>query len=122
VEDLPGVDLVGPELVGSLHWSIPRGGSGDEDDEDEDERAHGRVRQAANQARRRREWEWEQDGTPAQHLLLDPKPEGLSWGWARILEAHFELTENFPSIFFVFTLFYNITIQFPECYTITPDY
>jgi hypothetical protein len=88
VEDLPGVDLVGPELVGSLHLRRRERGR---------EREGARARQAAKQARRRREWEWE-DGTAAQqHLLLEPKPEedrcGLSWGWARILEAHFELTE-----------------------------
>jgi hypothetical protein len=86
VEDLPGVDLVGPELVGSLHLRRRERGR---------EREGARARQAAKQARRRREWE---DGTAAQqHLLLEPKPEedrcGLSWGWARILEAHFELTE-----------------------------
>jgi hypothetical protein len=74
VEDLPGVDLVGPELVGSLHprrreRGIPGRG-----------REGTRVRQAEKQARRRRrEWEWEeQDGTPAQHLLLEPKHEGFS--------------------------------------------
>ena len=66
MEDLPGVDLVGPELVGSLHprrreWGGPGRG-----------REGARVRQAAKQARRRREREWEeQDGTAAQqHLLL----------------------------------------------------
>jgi len=69
VEDLPGVDLVGPELVGSLHPRRRERGRGRG-------REGARVRQAAKQARRRREWEWEeQDGTPAQHLL-ELKPEG----------------------------------------------
>ena len=52
VEDLPGIDLVGPELVGGLHprRRLKRGG-GD----------GARVRQAANEARRRSEVGWEED-------------------------------------------------------------
>jgi len=126
VEDLPGVDLVGPELVGSLHTRRRERGRGRG-------REGARVRQAAKQARRRREWEWEeQDGTATQHLL-ELKPEGpftstgrrstelartgyrcgLSWGWARVLEAHFELTEQ-VSIFLRFFFVTSVTV--PHCF------
>lgn len=98
VEDLPGVDFVGPKLVGSLHhrrWKRDRAGRGRE--------GAPVRRQAAKQARQRREWEWGEDGTPAQpqHPREDGRRSRQGQGvqmWAfmplgRVLEAQFELTE-----------------------------
>lgn len=106
VEDLPGVDFVGPKLVGSLHhrrWKRDSAGRGRE--------GAPVRRQAAKQARRRREWEWGEDGTPAQpqHPREDGRRSRQWQGvqmWAfmrlgRVLEAQLKLTEPRIFLFFV---------------------